>query len=169
MSDRVKRYGKIFVLVLVALVVFVIGGLIVTWSSATPIKEAPAAPLSSPPPAESLMASIVDSEPLAAPMEAISMTPVSDSLSSSGEGGTASTVYFVSVTDGDNNNDGLSLADAFETIGKGLSEASSGDIVIVDDGIYSGNGNDWLNFGGKAINLKSRFGATNCIIDMNGR
>ena len=36
MSDTIKRYGKILVLIVMVLVFLVLGGIITTWSSAQP-------------------------------------------------------------------------------------------------------------------------------------
>lgn len=51
------------------------------------------------------------------------------------------------------------------TIQAGIDTAQNGDIVLVDDGIYRGEGNVNLDFKGKTITVKSRNGAEATIID----
>jgi hypothetical protein len=51
------------------------------------------------------------------------------------------------------------------TIQAGIDTAQNGDIVLVDDGIYKGEGNVNLDFKGKRITLKSRNGTEATIID----
>ncbi len=51
------------------------------------------------------------------------------------------------------------------TIQSGIDIAQNGDTVLVDDGIYRGEGNVNLDFKGKRIILKSRNGAEATIID----
>ncbi len=46
--------------------------------------------------------------------------------------------------------------------------AVAGDIVIVKDGRYSGEGNSDINFKGKAITVRSENGPYRCIIDGGG-
>ncbi|MCK5175653.1 MAG: hypothetical protein KAR47_19820, partial [Planctomycetes bacterium] len=53
----------------------------------------------------------------------------------------------------------------YNTIQRALNAASAGDVVRVADGIYSGNGNYDLDFGGKGITLESEYGPEYCIID----
>ncbi|MBM3239228.1 DUF1565 domain-containing protein [Candidatus Poribacteria bacterium] len=65
-------------------------------------------------------------------------------------------VWYVSTTGDDT---------TFKTIQKGIDAASDGDIVLVADGTYTGDGNKNLDFKGKAITVKSENGAENCIID----
>ncbi len=43
--------------------------------------------------------------------------------------------------------------------------AGSGDVVLVEDGIYSGDGNRDISFLGKAITVKSQSGPETCIVD----
>ena len=43
-----------------------------------------------------------------------------------------------------------------------------GDTILVADGIYTGEGNRDIDFGGKAVTVKSENGSENCIIDCNG-
>lgn len=58
--------------------------------------------------------------------------------------------------------------DPFCTIQAGLVAAVSGDTVLVQDGTYSGSGNQALAYGAKAILLTSVNGPDNCIIDCAG-
>ena len=51
------------------------------------------------------------------------------------------------------------------TIQAGIDTAQNGDTVLVDDGIYKGEGNVNLDFKGKRITLKSRNGAEATVID----
>ena len=51
------------------------------------------------------------------------------------------------------------------TIQSGIDIAQNGDTILVDDGIYRGEGNVNLDFKGKRITLKSRNGAEATIID----
>ena len=51
------------------------------------------------------------------------------------------------------------------TIQAGIDTAQNGDTVLVDDGIYKGEGNVNIDFKGKEITLKSRHGAEATIID----
>jgi len=51
------------------------------------------------------------------------------------------------------------------TIQEGIDAAADGDEVVVCDGVYTGPGNKNLDFGGKAITVRSESGPENCIID----
>lgn len=55
-----------------------------------------------------------------------------------------------------------------ETIQAGLDAAQAGDTVLVADGLYQGAGNVNLDFGGKAVVLRSVNGADHCVIDCEG-
>lgn len=54
------------------------------------------------------------------------------------------------------------------TIQAGINAASEGDIVLVADGVYSGNGNRDLVLGNAGVTVKSENGPENCIIDCQG-
>ncbi|KPA12883.1 polymorphic outer membrane protein [Candidatus Magnetomorum sp. HK-1] len=56
----------------------------------------------------------------------------------------------------------------YSTMKEAINIAQNGDVILVADGIYMGNGNKNLSFGGKAITLKSENGPDNCIIDCEG-
>lgn len=59
----------------------------------------------------------------------------------------------------------LSVPADFPTIQSAIQAARPGDTVLVADGVYTGLGNKDLNFGGKAITVKSANGPENCIIN----
>jgi hypothetical protein len=54
------------------------------------------------------------------------------------------------------------------TIQQGIDLSISGDTVLVSDGVYSGNNNHDITFGGKAIMVKSVNGPEYTIIDCQG-
>jgi hypothetical protein len=64
--------------------------------------------------------------------------------------------------------DTIHVPNDYPTIQSAIDEASAGDTVLVADGIYTGSGNKNLNFGGKAITVRSENGPNNCIIDSEG-
>ena len=57
------------------------------------------------------------------------------------------------------------VPDNFGTIQEALDGASAGDTIIVRDGTYTGANNRDLNFGGKALTLRSENGAASYTID----
>ncbi|MHC4283159.1 MAG: choice-of-anchor Q domain-containing protein [Planctomycetota bacterium] len=62
----------------------------------------------------------------------------------------------------------LRVPSEYKTIQSSLDAAVNGDIVLVADGLYSGDGNRDLDFNGKSITLRSENGPESCIIDCNG-
>jgi len=64
--------------------------------------------------------------------------------------GAKATQYYVS-TDGNDLNTGLTWAQAFATVGKGIDTASDGDVIDVNEGEYTGT----LDFDEKAITIRS--------------
>lgn len=54
---------------------------------------------------------------------------------------------------------------SYGTIQGALNAASDGDVVLVEDGTYTGPGNKYLDFMGKKVWLRSRSGPAGCIID----
>jgi hypothetical protein len=61
------------------------------------------------------------------------------------------------------------VPDNFATIQEALDAAADWDTIIIRDGTYTGIGNRDLDFGGKAITLRSENGPDNCIIDCEGK
>ncbi|MHC4743438.1 MAG: choice-of-anchor Q domain-containing protein [Planctomycetota bacterium] len=59
----------------------------------------------------------------------------------------------------------LHIPGEYAVIQDAIDAAMTGDIVLVADGVYTGDGNKNLDFAGKAITLASVNGAANCIID----
>ena len=72
--------------------------------------------------------------------------------------------YYVSPS-GDNGNDGLSAGAPFATIQFAINTASTGDTVMVLNGIYTGVGNRDIRFGGKELIVQSLNGSSNVTID----
>jgi hypothetical protein len=60
------------------------------------------------------------------------------------------------------------VPDNYATIQAALNGAAAGDEIIVRDGVYRGAGNKDLDFGGKALTLRSEHGADRCFIDCEG-
>ena len=65
---------------------------------------------------------------------------------------------------GDPDEDGT-LEHPFDAIQQAIDCASDGDMVIVRDGTYTGDGNRDIDFNGKGIHLMSENGPDNCVID----
>jgi hypothetical protein len=60
------------------------------------------------------------------------------------------------------------VPDAFATIQDAIDAAVNGDIIIVRDGLYTGDRNKNLTYNGKSITVKSENGPSTCIIDCEG-
>lgn len=56
----------------------------------------------------------------------------------------------------------------FATIQAAIDAANAGDVILLADGVYSGAGNRDIDFGGKAVVVRSENGADNCVIDCGG-
>jgi predicted outer membrane repeat protein len=61
-----------------------------------------------------------------------------------------------------------SIDHPYDAIQEGIGAATGGDTVMVKDGTYTGTGNRDLDFTGKAITVRSEYGAEGCIIDCQG-
>ncbi|MHC4791262.1 MAG: right-handed parallel beta-helix repeat-containing protein [Planctomycetota bacterium] len=62
----------------------------------------------------------------------------------------------------------LRVPNDFFTIQAAIDEANDYDVVLVADGNYSGEGNQDIDFSGKAITVRSENGPENCIINCQG-
>ena len=62
----------------------------------------------------------------------------------------------------------LHVPAGFATIQAAIDAAAPADHVVLADGVYAGPGNVGLDFGGKAITVRSANGAAGCIIDGTG-
>jgi hypothetical protein len=85
----------------------------------------------------------------------------------------AGTTYYVNGTTGNDTYDGLSAVwDVTHgpkiTIQAGIDVSTHGDTVLVADGTYKGDGNRDIDFGGRAITLRSEHGADSTVIDCEG-
>jgi len=63
---------------------------------------------------------------------------------------------------------GLHVPIEYPTIQAAIDTALPGETVWVADGVYQGQGNRDLDFGGKAITVRSEFGPEHCVIDCQG-
>ncbi len=59
----------------------------------------------------------------------------------------------------------LTVPDEFETIQEAIDAADHGQIVLVADGVYRGQGNKNISFQGKQITVRSVNGPDDCVID----
>lgn len=62
----------------------------------------------------------------------------------------------------------IQVPDDVATIQGAIDVAAAGDIVEVADGVWTGEGNYELDFGGKAITVRSASGPENYTIDCDG-
>lgn len=90
-----------------------------------------------------------------------------------GSAAVARTVY-VDGVNGNNDWDGLcevwdgGTCGPKKTFQHGIAVAVDGDEVVVADAVYTGDGNTFIQYYGKAITLRSTNGSANCIIDCEG-
>jgi hypothetical protein len=61
----------------------------------------------------------------------------------------------------------LSVPVEYQTIQDAIDAAKDADMIVVADGTYTGPGNRDIDFGAKAITVRSENGPENCIIDCN--
>lgn len=52
----------------------------------------------------------------------------------------------------------------FAAVQDAIDAASDGDVIILRDGVYAGEGNDEIDFGGKAIFIRSQNGPGDCLV-----
>ena len=76
--------------------------------------------------------------------------------------------YYVDTVSGNDAYSGLTPGNAFKTIQRGINAAVDGDTVMVLPGEYRGTGNKELDFGGKAITVKSQDGPAATVINCQG-
>ena len=62
----------------------------------------------------------------------------------------------------------IKVPEDFGTIQAAIDAAGAGDMVVINNGTYTGLGNKDLDFNGKAITVRSENGPENCIIDCEG-
>lgn len=63
---------------------------------------------------------------------------------------------------------GLHVPMEYPTLQAAIDAALPGETVLAADGIYQGAGNRDLDFGGKAITVRSEYGPEHCVIDCQG-
>jgi len=56
----------------------------------------------------------------------------------------------------------------FDAIAEALAAATTGDTILLADGFYSGTGNNYIEFQGKAVTLRSQNGPEDCVVDGQG-
>ncbi len=76
--------------------------------------------------------------------------------------------YYVDTTSGNDAYSGLTPVNAFKTIQRGINAAVNGDTVVVLPGEYRGTGNKELDFGGRAITVRSQNGPEATVINCQG-
>jgi len=76
--------------------------------------------------------------------------------------------YYVDTILGNDSYSGLTPANAFKTIQRGITATRDGDTVVVLAGVYRGTGNKELDLGGKAITVMSQDGPETTVIDCQG-
>ena len=64
--------------------------------------------------------------------------------------------------------DTLLVPDEYPTIQAAIDASVDGDVVLVADGSYTGDGNRDMDFMGRAITVRSENGPDTCIIDIQG-
>jgi hypothetical protein len=77
------------------------------------------------------------------------------------------TTCHVATTGSDATGEG-SMIRPYRTIQRGIDRTSGGCVVVVANGTYKGEGNRGLDFGGRAIIVRSENGPESCIIDCEG-
>lgn len=63
---------------------------------------------------------------------------------------------------------GIHVPEDAATLQSAIDQATNGQTIYVDDGIYHGPGNVAVSFQGKAVTLRSKHGPSNCIVDCGG-
>jgi len=64
--------------------------------------------------------------------------------------------------------DTLRVPGEYATIQQAIDASVNGDKIVVSDGVYTGDGNRDVDFGGRAITVKSARGSAGCVIDCQG-
>jgi hypothetical protein len=62
----------------------------------------------------------------------------------------------------------IRVPEDYPTIQAAIDAAVEGDVIVIADGIYTGDGNRDIDFLGKAITVRSENGPENCVIDCEG-